>query len=297
MSKTSARHTNVTSKLQTITEDVGKAAVLTGCVAGLGSLCLYGILSRPEDAAIDQAVAWPAYARQRIQSTYLNYGYGLATTAATAYVMSKRPRAFQPLLRGLCTIPGCLGATALIFGAGVAVQMTPYNGGIGMKHVVWTGYSALLGVGMFPMVHFFGPIIPHALLLTGGVLAGLTAVAITAPSDKFLYMGGTLGMGFGALFVGNIASMLLGPAKFPIVNNLVMYGGVILFSGFILHYTQGLIQRAKVTPKELDYRPPGGQVARPNYDPINNAIGLYIHTLNLFQAIVRILAFSGGKRK
>jgi FtsH-binding integral membrane protein len=279
-----------------LTNDVGKMAVMGGSVLGLGGLCLWGVLSRPEDAAIDQSMAWPAYVRERIQATYLNFGYGLAVTAGTVYTLSKRPKAIGPVFGALCTMPGWIASMAIVFGAGIGVQMMPYKGNFGAKQVAWTGYSALIGVMVLPTIVIFGPLVPRALILTGGVLSGLTAVAVTAPSDKFLYMGGTLGMGFGALFVANIGSMFLGPAKFPIVNNIVMYGGVLLFSGFILHYTQGLIHKAKAIPREADAGT-GSQVATRNYDPINSAIGLYVHTLNLFMTILRVLAANGGRKK
>ena len=93
---------------------------------------------------------------------------------------------------------------------------------------------------------------------------GLSAIAITAPSDKFLYGGGVLGMGFAALFAANIASMFVPMAAQPLMYSVVTYGGVVLFSGFILHYTQGLVHRAKAIPPDSNL--PG---TRPNFDPVN----------------------------
>ena len=39
--------------------------------------------------------------------------------------------------------------------------------------------------------------------------AGLSTLAVCAPSDKFLYMGGPLAMGLGVVFVSSIGMLLL----------------------------------------------------------------------------------------
>jgi hypothetical protein len=52
------------------------------------------------------------------------------------------------------------------------------------------------------------------------MVGGLSTVAATAPSDKFLYMGGPLAMGFGVIFAASIASGFMNPvnsSKNPIV--------------------------------------------------------------------------------
>jgi len=189
---------------------------------------------------------------------------------------------------------GAIGAMALCFVSGIAVQVTPapQKGSIGFKHLVWGAHSALLGTLITPAIVMFGPLVGQAALYTGGALAGLSAIAITAPSDKFLMGGGILGMGFAALFTANIASMFVPMVAQPFMVNVVTYGGVVLFSGFILHYTQGIVHRAKAIPPDSNF-----EGARPNFDSINNAIGLYTHTLNLFMHILQMLALNGGRRK
>lgn len=39
---------------------------------------------------------------------------------------------------------------------------------------------------------------------TGGIVAGLSTVAVCAPSDKFLTMGGPLAIGLGVVFASSI---------------------------------------------------------------------------------------------
>ncbi|XP_063723517.1 growth hormone-inducible transmembrane protein-like isoform X2 [Symsagittifera roscoffensis] len=280
-------------KATQVSSDLGKLAVLGTCATGLGALCVYGVLQPTSDSVLDQSVAYPAYVRERIRSTYLAFGSGLAMTAATAVTCARRPQKLMPLLSRMSTPMGAIGAMAVCFGSGIAVQVTPTpeKGHLGLKHAVWCMHSALLGGLIFPAIAIYGPLVGQAALYTGGALAGLSAIAITAPSEKFLVGGGMLGMGFAALFAANIGTMFAPSIAQPFMVNVITYGGVVLFSGFILHYTQGLVHRAKAIPPDANM--PG---ARPNFDPINNAIGLYTHTLNLFMHILRMLALNQRKK-
>ena len=124
-----------------------------------------------------------------------------------------------------------------------------------------------------------------------GMVGGLSTVAACAPSDKFLYMGGPLAMGFGVIFASSIASAFLPPttALGAGVYSIALYGGLILFGGFILYDTQKIIHRAE--------RHPMYGYGIQKYDPINSSMGIYTDTLNIFIRIAQILAMQGGRRK
>ena len=87
--------------------------------------------------------------------------------------------------------------------------------------------------------------INRAAWYTAGVVGGLTTVAVTAPSDKFLYMGGPLAMGLGVVFMASIGSAFLPPttALGAGMASISLYGGLVLFSGFMLYNTQKIIHR------------------------------------------------------
>ena len=87
--------------------------------------------------------------------------------------------------------------------------------------------------------------INRAAWYTAGVVGGLTTVAVTAPSDKFLYMGGSLAMGLGVVFMASIGSAFLPPttALGAGMASISLYGGLVLFSGFMLYNTQKIIHR------------------------------------------------------
>jgi FtsH-binding integral membrane protein len=124
---------------------------------------------------------------------------------------------------------------------------------------------------------------------TAGIVGGLSTVAICAPSEKFLNMGGPLAIGLGVVFASSIGSMFLSPATAlgAGLYSISLYGGLLLFSGFLLYDTQKIIKRAETHPA-FGFAP---------YDPINNCISIYLDTLNIFIRIVTLLAGGGNRRK
>jgi FtsH-binding integral membrane protein len=101
-------------------------------------------------------------------------------------------------------------------------------------------------------------------------------------------MGGPLAMGFGVIFASSVATMFLPPttALGAGVYSLALYGGLILFGGFILYDTQKIIHKA-----ENNYG-----YGMQKYDPINSSMGIYTDTLNIFIRIAQILAMQGRRK-
>lgn len=146
-----------------------------------------------------------------------------------------------------------------------------------------------MGAVIAPMCFLGGPILTRAALYTAGVVGGLSTVAVCAPSDKFLYMGGPLAIGLGFVFASSLASMWLPPttALGAGISSLSLYGGLLLFGGFLLYDTQRIVRKAETYPVYAD---------RP-FDPVNAAISIYMDTLNIFIRIAQILAGGGGNRR
>lgn len=61
-----------------------------------------------------------------------------------------------------------------------------------------------MGAVIAPLTLLGGPLILRAALYTAGVVGGLSTVAMCAPSEKFLNMGGPLAVGFGVVFVASL---------------------------------------------------------------------------------------------
>ena len=87
---------------------------------------------------------------------------------------------------------------------------------------------------------------------------------------SFLFMGlaGLLGVGVMNMFWPS-----------PALMNLYMYGGLMLFGGFVLYDTQKIVQHAST---------------KPVFNPMTESISIYLDTLNIF---VKFLMIFGGKNK
>ncbi|PAA93953.1 hypothetical protein BOX15_Mlig030277g1, partial [Macrostomum lignano] len=260
---------------------LGQGAAMGGAALGLGALCWYGAGLNSQPSALDKSVAWPAYARQRIRDTYAYLGLGVASSAA-ATVAAFRSQKLMRLLHSGGWMSILLSSAACI-GSCIAVQMLPYQPGLGAKQLAYMGFSGLMGCFIAPVCVLGGPLVLRAALYTGGIFGGLTAVAACAPDKKFLTWGGPLSIGLGVVFVSSLGSAFLGPASAAglTMYSVSTYGGLLLFSGFLLYDTQLVADRA---------------VSLPHYDPVNQAVHVYMDVLNIFVRIVSIMA-GGGRKK
>ncbi|XP_031633855.1 growth hormone-inducible transmembrane protein-like [Contarinia nasturtii] len=126
---------------------------------------------------------------------------------------------------------------------------------------------------------------------TAGVVGGLSVCAVCAPNDRFLFMGGPLAIGLGVVFASSLGSIFLSPstALGAGLYSMSLYGGLLLFSAFLLYDTQRIIHKAETHPNS--------NYAVQKFDPINAAISIYMDTLNIFIRLVSILAGQGGSRR
>uniref|UniRef100_U5EQS8 Putative growth hormone-induced protein n=1 Tax=Corethrella appendiculata TaxID=1370023 RepID=U5EQS8_9DIPT len=266
---------------------IGKGALAGGSALGIGALCFYGLGLGSGTNTLQNSHLWPEYVKQRIHDTYLYFVGSLGISAASAVAVFRNPTLLNLVSRnGWMSI---IATFAVMIGSGMIAQSIPYSPGIGPKQLAWAVHSAILGAVIAPMCFVGGPILVRAAWYTAGVVGGLSTVAVCAPSDKFLYMAGPLSIGLGVVFASSLAGMWLPPttALGAGLYSISLYGGLLLFSGFLLYDTQKIIKRAEGHPL---------YAARP-FDPVNSAISIYMDTLNIFVRIVSILAGGGSRRK
>ena len=79
---------------------------------------------------------------------------------------------------------------------------------IGMKQLTWALHAGLLGAFIAPITLLGGPIITRAAWYTAGLIGGLSIVAATAPSEKFLNMSGPLAIGLGGVFAASMGILI-----------------------------------------------------------------------------------------
>ena len=121
---------------------------------------------------------------------------------------------------------------AAMIGSSMIARSIPYTPGVGAKQAAWLAHCAVVGAVIAPICLLGGPILTRAAWYTAGMVGGLSTVAVCAPSDKFLYMGGPLAMGLGVVFCASIASNFLPPttALGAGMYSIAVYGGLVLVS-------------------------------------------------------------------
>lgn len=265
---------------------LGKGLVLGASGLGLGALCFYGLGFSSQPGAIDRSVMWPEYVKDRIRTTYMYFGGSVLVTAASALACFRSPLIMSAVMGNSWLV--VLGSIAAMIGTGMIVRSIPYQPGVGSKQAAWALHSAVIGAVIAPMCFLGGPLLLRAAMYTAGIVGGLSTVAVCAPSEKFLNMGGPLAIGFGAVFAASLGSMFLPPttALGAGLYSVALYGGLVLFSAFLLYDTQRIVHSAEVHPL---------YASRP-YDPVNASISIYLDTINIFIRIATILA-GGGNRK
>ncbi|XP_066180271.1 growth hormone-inducible transmembrane protein [Sylvia atricapilla] len=266
---------------------LGRFIVAGGAAVGLGALCYYGMGMSSEIGAIERAAIWPQYVKDRIQSTYMYFAGSIGMTALSAVAVSRTPALMNLMTKGSWL---AIGATfAAMIGAGMLVRSIPYENNPVAKHAAWMLHSGVMGAVVAPLAFLGGPLLIRAAWYTAGIVGGLSTVAMCAPSEKFLNMGGPLGIGLGFVIASSIGSMFLPPTSAfgAGLYSVAVYGGLVLFGMFLLYDTQLVVKRAETLPVY--------GVAK--YDPINACLGIYTDTLNIFIRVATMLAGGGGGRK
>lgn len=266
---------------------LGKGALAGGAAFGIGALCFYGLGLSNKPGAIDQAVLWPQYVKDRIKATYMYFGGSIGITAASAIAAFRSPVIMNLVSRN--SFLAIAGIFAAMIGSGMVVRGLPYKPGIGAKQLAWVVHTSILGAIIAPMCILGGPLMIRAAWYTAGVVGGLSAVAVCAPSDKFLNMSGPLAIGLGVVFASSLGSMFLPPTTMlgAGLYSMSLYGGLLLFSAFLLYDTQRIIRAAEVYPLYAEHP----------FDPVNASVSIYLDTLNIFVRILTILAGGGGHKK
>ncbi|XP_050481763.1 growth hormone-inducible transmembrane protein-like [Bombus huntii] len=268
---------------------IGKGVVAGGAVIGIGSLCYYGLGLSPSMGAIDYAKLWPQYVKDRIKTTYMYLGASIVSSTVAAALCLRSPTMMNLVMRqGWVAM---LVTLASVWGSGILLQTIPYKEGFGAKQIAWLIHTGTVGAFLAPLYLLGGPLVLRAAWYTAGVVGGLSVVAVCAPNEKFLNMGGPLAICLGFVFASSVGSMFLPPttALGSGLYSISLYGGLVLFSMLLLYDTQRIIKQAETYPT-YDY------LTRP-YDPINNAISVYMDAVNIFVRILTMLANGGSKRQ
>ena len=105
-----------------------------------------------------------------------------------------------------------------------------------LKNMLYAGFIGSISCTLVPLLHIYSmPIIYDALIATSMTMGSLGVVAYNAPSEQFLNWGGPLSVGLGGLIGVSLLSILY-PGS-PALTNIWLYGGLALYSGYVLYHT------------------------------------------------------------
>lgn len=155
------------------------------------------------------------------------------------------------------------------------------------KQLLFLAFTFFKGVAIAPLVgqaiRFDPAIVTSALLLTAGVFAIFSALALFSKRREYLYLGGILGS---ALWVILGTSMLawVFPGMRGLAFNVNLYGGLLLFVGYVVLDTQMIVEKASSLPAE-------------HLDAVGDAAQLFIDLVGIFVRILIILMRNQGGKK
>lgn len=257
---------------------LGGAAVMIGTFTGLNYL-----LNRkdPLFSVSTSNLTSSSVVREYLAGTYAYVTAGLGITGITAFYAYKMGVAAR--LMGNPMLSFGLSLVAII-GTSIATQATPAENVL-QKHLFWVlnmssvGVLSLSSLGYLPAGLLF-----KAGVYTFGIVSSLSMVAMYSKNDAFLYLGGPLMMGLSVVVLSSLVSAFapMGGRVFQITNNISLYGGLGVFSLFMLYDTQRIMMRANLSRGR-------------NPDYINESMHLYYNIINIFIRIVQILGNNNKK--
>ena len=155
----------------------------------------------------------------------------------------------------------------------------------GFRTSMFWSSIVMMGAGVSPMFAYLCAgqpwLLPTSVLLTSGVCAGASLYAYMKPADSLLYLkgpllGSLLGViglqlaGLGASYFGYGNGLLI------MSHNISLYGGLLIFTGFMAYDTHSAIQQYK------DGQP----------DHLSVAMNLFLNFKNL---LIRIMQIMGNR--
>uniref|UniRef100_A0A1I7Y2I9 Growth hormone-inducible transmembrane protein n=1 Tax=Steinernema glaseri TaxID=37863 RepID=A0A1I7Y2I9_9BILA len=272
----------------------GSYALAGASLAGIGMLCWYGLGMSKDISIVNKAALWPQEVRDRLKSTYGHLVGSVLMTGGFGYLASRSPVLLRMSAGG--GLMATLGWCAAMIAAGVACRSIPYDNTL-VKYMAWATHCGVLGACFASLALVGGPVLMRAAWYTAAITAGLSTTAACAPSEKFLYMGGALSMGLAVMFAACLGSFLLPPHSMAAAGmaSFIMYGGLILFGGFLLYDTQKVVKMAE---RHNDYRYNfDGSVVKSSFDPINAQMSIFMDMVNIFIRLVWIFQGQGNRRK
>nr|CAD7574049.1 unnamed protein product [Timema californicum] len=252
-----------------------RGVVVGAALLGVGSLTYYAFGRR-----FHPPTPWPPYVRRRLRSMgcYLTGSLAISCVSATVCVLS--PYVREDILRGPEFNINYVGLA--VFVTNIIVQYLRYHTRPILKHGAWVVHCCSVGVLVAP-VFIAGPnVFCTVFMITTAVVLNLVALSLCATNTLFLRLGDPLRVSYIIFLGGVIASTFLSLGHWirPTLDAFIRYGGLLLYSAFLLYHSQILIITCVGLPL------PDEEIL----DPINVTLPVFQDTVNIFYKISIIVA-------
>eukprot|EP01091_Cochliopodium_minus_P011475 TRINITY_DN325_c0_g1_i1.p1 TRINITY_DN325_c0_g1~~TRINITY_DN325_c0_g1_i1.p1 ORF type:complete len:341 (-),score=102.91 TRINITY_DN325_c0_g1_i1:79-1101(-) len=283
------RNSSLTVSLDKIANNIPKSSLLfVGAASGLGlaALVAYGASQETKTYTQTQAVdmygipvaqeqkSTKKYSSELRQKLFNAYGYfaaSLGLTGVATVLMAKSPLVYRMHQNPWAFFGvGVAGSIAAM----IATYSIDYHKNPTLKHLSWASLIALEGFALAPMTVLGGPLIMNALVGTTCIVGSISLLAAVSPSDAWRQWSGVYGVGLGVLMGSSI-----GLAFFPrsnILYNVFLYLGLAVHGWGVYRSNGRIIDHANRVPMHI-------------FDPINESISLYLHTISIFVRVVMML--------
>lgn len=199
-------------------------------------------------------------------------GIGIAA-GASMFAMATPLVGIHPLIPGLGAMVPLLGL----------MYTNKHTHSQTLRAGLFAAFTGLSGVSMAPLLKIAmgisATIVPQALLITCGLFGTMTALSLVAKPGAMLRLGVPLGGGLLVLMAAGIGAAFcpVTSAWYPLLHNVYMYGGLMLFTAYVAYDTQVMID----------------EFEQGEDDHIRHAVNLFINAKGIFMRVLSLLMMRG----
>lgn len=261
---------NPTRFLETSVSSTWSAIILATGLTSLAGLAVYHWKTNDRDALITD---FDKATKEKVASAYGYVFKGFVLTSIASTIAHVSGLSFQLLKHSYALIP----LTLVSIGSLIATQWTNKEN-TAKKLLSWGIFNASMGIALSPIGFINKAIVAQAGAISLGLGGLLTGIVYLSPNTNFMKWEGPLWAGFASLSIASAAALFFPNTAFAYgADRASLYGGLVIFCGFLMASTQRLIKEAESKRKN-------------QFDPINSSLGIYLDILNIFVKILKILA-------
>jgi FtsH-binding integral membrane protein len=244
-----------------------KYATLAFAVGGLGFLTMDNMRGRAQHskALLAEQSYEQKIVSERVRNTFVYFCTGLGLTAGLTTVMARTS-----------IITYAMSPWSLLLSLPVSFfsiyKMRSTSPTDSMKPAYFLLFNSAMSFNLSPLAAYIPAIVfRDAGFLTAGLCSGLGLVAVTSKDDAFIGASGALGAGLGVITALSIANLFM---QSPIIHNIWLYGGLALFTGFLMYDVKQVQIRAQKSE---------------HFDAMAESIHIYMDTIQIFVRLAMIL--------